>query len=347
MGWQKMDKCKINHTTLKKILIKKILISLFLILSFYASSQFSPQVGINGSEAIPASCPLFKAWAQNAYVERGYLLLEDTSFTIANNNRTSYGTIENIYGPADNKVLSLGDRGCATILLTEPLYNGIGWDFAIFENGFISPYDSSLAFLELATVSVSSDGKNFVTFPCVSLTQDTIQITNFDFLDATKIHNLAGKYISNFGVPFDLDVLQDYYPSILDLNNILYIRICDVGGSINPLLASYDSQGHIINDPYPSPFISGGFDLDAVGLRNIKQEDYVKIYPNPSKDIFYISSKKTINELIISDLHGKILLNLKVNIKFSKINLSFLKSGLYFCLLKINKDIIVKKIILL
>ena len=30
--------------------------------------------------------------------------------------------------------------------------------------------------------------------------------------------------------------------------------------------ASYDSQGHQINDPWPTPFPTGGFDLDAVGV---------------------------------------------------------------------------------
>lgn len=35
--------------------------------------------------------------------------------------------------------------------------------------------------------------------------------------------------------------------------------------------ASYDSQGHQINDPWPTPFYTGGFDLDAVGVIHQKQ----------------------------------------------------------------------------
>lgn len=34
--------------------------------------------------------------------------------------------------------------------------------------------------------------------------------------------------------------------------------------------ASYDSQGHQINDPWPTDFPTGGFDLDAVGVINEK-----------------------------------------------------------------------------
>ena len=35
---------------------------------------------------------------------------------------------------------------------------------------------------------------------------------------------------------------------------------------MNNLYASYDSQGNIINDPFPTPFETGGFDLDAIGV---------------------------------------------------------------------------------
>jgi hypothetical protein len=35
--------------------------------------------------------------------------------------------------------------------------------------------------------------------------------------------------------------------------------------------ASFDSQGHQINDPWPTPFYTGGFDLDAVGVIHQKQ----------------------------------------------------------------------------
>jgi hypothetical protein len=35
--------------------------------------------------------------------------------------------------------------------------------------------------------------------------------------------------------------------------------------------ASNDSQGHQINDPWPTPFYTGGFDLDAVGVIRQKQ----------------------------------------------------------------------------
>ncbi len=312
---------------------RNILNILLLMIFFRSLAQYAPQAGMPGSTALPATSPIFKAWAIQAYIERGFLELGDTTVAINGNNRASFGQIENIYGPADGRVVSLGDKGYVTVFLPQPLYDGPGWDFAVFENGFPNPSDSSMAFLELAYVEVSSDGKHFFTFPCVSLTPDSVQIGGFDMLDASKIHNLAGKYIAGYGVPFDLNELAGYQPNGLNLDSIYYIRIRDVGGSISPLLASYDNQGHIINDPYPTPYQTCGFDLDAIGFIHIKPNNVVKIYPNPSHGQIFIQSPILFNKLIIIDLQGRIVFEKRVNVKFLKIKLSNLKSGLYFCIL--------------
>ena len=39
-------------------------------------------------------------------------------------------------------------------------------------------------------------------------------------------------------------------------------------GSINPLYATYDSLGNMVNDPWPTNGASSGCDLDAVGVIN-------------------------------------------------------------------------------
>ena len=328
-------------------MVRNSLLILLIVMFSRSLAQYAPQAGLPGSTALPATSPLFKAWATQAYIERGFLEIGDTTIAVNGNNKASFGQIKNIYGPADGRVVSLGDKGSVTIVLQQPLYDGPGWDFAVFENGFRSLTDSSMAFLELAYVEVSSDGKHFFPFPSVSLTPDSIQIGAFDMLDASKIHNLAGKYIAGYGVPFDLNDLAVYQRNGLDLNNVYYVRIRDVGGSISPLLASYDSQGHVINDPYPTPYPTCGFDLDAIGLINIKQNNVVKIYPNPSNGQIFIQSPSTINRLIIIDLQGNIVFEKRVNVKFLKIKLSNLKSGLYFCILIGDNMRAVEELILL
>ena len=52
------------------------------------------------------------------------------------------------------------------------------------------------------------------------------------------------------------------------MNDVIAVRITDVVGSIDPALGTKDSLGNLINDPFPTPFASSGFDLNAVGVIN-------------------------------------------------------------------------------
>ncbi|PIQ31448.1 MAG: secretion protein, partial [Bacteroidetes bacterium CG18_big_fil_WC_8_21_14_2_50_41_14] len=217
-----------------------------------------------------------------------------------------YGTPENGIGKADDLVLSLGDGGVATCLFTTPLADGPGWDFAVFENSFDD------TFLELAFVEVSSDGENFVRFSASSLTQTETQVLTFGILDATQLNNLAGKYRGRYGVPFDLNELSG--ESGLDINHIVAIRLVDVVGSLSPLWQSFDQEGRIINDPWPTPFETGGFDLDAVGVIHnqnntgillVDAQNNFLIYPNPINGILFFQSERPVERLSVFSSSGK------------------------------------------
>ncbi|MEO6738908.1 MAG: PEP-CTERM sorting domain-containing protein [Chthoniobacteraceae bacterium] len=179
----------------------------------------------------------------------------------------SYGSGADALGPSDAEannsltVVSLGDGGRITLTFARPIANGPGADFAVFENGITDN------FLELAFVEVSSDGTNFTRFHAVSLTQTATQVGPFDqSIDPTDLYNLAGKYRVGFGTPFDLAELVGT-PG-LDINAVTHVRIVDVVGSIDPLYGTRDSLNNLINDPWPTAFDTGGFDLDAVGVLN-------------------------------------------------------------------------------
>jgi len=157
-------------------------------------------------------------------------------------------------------VVSLGDGGYITLGFERPITNGEGADFAIFENSF------SDTFLELAFVEVSSNGMDYFRFDSISLTPLDTQTPTFDAnMDATNIFNLAGKYGGGYGTPFDLAEMAEKSP-LLDVNSVTHVRVRDVVGSIDPLYATFDSVGHIINDPWKTSFSTGGFDLDAIGV---------------------------------------------------------------------------------
>jgi len=304
-------------------------------------SQFAPPAGISGSTAIHRDSIVFVSWAKKVEIQRGYIDISDKSL-----GYVDYGENDYVLGKADGKVISLGDSGVAIVRLANPVVNGESWDFAIFENGF------SDEFLELAFVEVSSDGEHFFRFPSISLTDTVDQIETFGTLDTRKVHNFAGKYRVNYGTPFDLDSLSDN--EFLDKNNILFIKIIDVVGSISDVFASHDSYGHKVNDPYPTAFNTGGFDLDAIGIIHQKSINRnrnsdilnVMIYPNPFHSHLKIDAKDgIITRIEIIDIYGNKVLSFN-NSGQILYDLSMLSAGMYFVKVNFKNDRNIRKKIL-
>ena len=251
-------------------MIRRIAIySIALFYSIHIYAQFPDKVGTPSCDAIDANSTLIQSWAISSDIKRGRILIADTLTDFA-----SFGISNNALGKADNQVVSLGDGGIATLTFQKPIFDGPGADFAVFENSFEDH------FLELAFVEVSSDGINFIRFPAISNTQDSIQIGTFDYIkDISGLHNLAGKYKVGYGTPFDLSELKNQ--TDVNINAITHIRIIDVIGSIDDQYASKDSRGKKINDPWPTPFETCGFDLDAIAVINQQDIKDVQVFPNP------------------------------------------------------------------
>jgi len=232
-------------------------------LDSFAQGSFAPSAENTGSTAIYKDSSIIKSWATGIELKRGWVNIADTSVKVGGSNKASFGYPAAALGKAEGtstNVVSLGDSGVAILTFDRPIANGNGPDFAVFENGFSNNY------LELAFVEVSSDGKRFVRFPSVSLTQNTLQVGSFGTLDPTNLYNLAGKYMQGYGTPFDLDDIKD--SSNIDLNNIRFVKVVDVVGDIKAPYASHDSKGNVINDPFPTPYASCGFDLEAISVSN-------------------------------------------------------------------------------
>ncbi|MCX6244078.1 MAG: T9SS type A sorting domain-containing protein [Bacteroidetes bacterium] len=304
-------------------------------------AQFPPPAGQPGTTAIFKDSSVFIGWATGCSVHRGYIKISDTALTYNGDNKASYGADTSALGKADESTVSLGDGGWAILTFDQPVGDGPGYDFAVFENGLND------SFLELAFVEVSSDGINFFRFPATSHTQTIAQVGTFGLLDATKINNLAGKYRILFGTPFDLGELNGI-PG-LDVFRITHIRIIDVEGCIQPAYATHDLMGNIINDPWPTPFNTGGFDLDAVGVihTSSSQEDPVFLFPNPVVD------KMTVNllsgswfNIILHDVSGKKVWEKEKIMTNTTLEIGFLSAGIYFATFTMeNGTTEVKKII--
>lgn len=222
-------------------------------------NSFCGAVGTEGCTAIAYDSSIIAAWATGCTVVRGPVDIINPDGPKVRYGNETMGT-----GPASTntqRAVSLGDGGMATLTFAEPIRNVPGYDFAVFENSFND------SFLELAFVEVSTDGERFVRFPATSLTPFDVQTGTNGSTDPTKLNNLAGKYRVGYGTPFDLEELRD--STGIDIDNINYVRVVDVVGTVEPQYATRDAYGHIVNDPYPTRdtvWASGGFDLTGVAV---------------------------------------------------------------------------------
>ncbi len=319
----------------------KNIFSLFLLIYFssYSQGNYAPCADSVGTTAMYKDSSAFVDWAKNCIVTRGYQNILDPSlgYTTIGSNQSGIGMA------GDHDIVSLGDGGNAILTFNHPIINEIGADFAVFENSF------SNVFLELAFVEVSSNGIDFVRFPSHSQTPFNTQIGGFDNLNPKNIHNLAGKYKVNYGTPFDLEDLID--SANVDINNITHLKIIDVIGIVNASQTSYDSYGNQINDPFPTPYPSSGFDLDGVGvihqfvgISNQTELEY-DLFPNPSNGDFKLQFSNTYErEITLYNTLGNKIKAIKTRQK----NLSFnnLSKGFYILNIRINnKEKTIKVII--
>jgi hypothetical protein len=314
-------------------MMRRLLLSISAVIAATsARGQYAPQAGVTGSTAISKNSSLFVGWATGCQLQRGLQQIGDASSGLA-----SLGDASSAMGGPDGNVVSLGDSGVAVLTFATPIVNGPGADFAVFENGFANVANAEEAFLELAFVEVSSDGVNFFRFPATSNTQDTAQLspsTPPSYINARQINNLAGKYIGNWGTPFDLSELAGT-PG-LDVNAITHVRLVDVIGSIGAA-GTNDASGHKINDPFPSPFPSSGFDLDAVGVINAAPTSVgsasaaaVRIFPNPAADRVEVTLPYQAAKLRLTDATGRTLLEQTAVSNHAAFSLMSLAAGTYF-----------------
>ena len=294
---------------------------------------FCGGVGTDGCNAIAVDDNQFVAWATGVVVTRGPQMITNPDIL------ASQGEEANAIGPATPNnvydIVSLGDGGSALITFERPIRNGEGPDFAVFEN------DNYGNFLELAFVEVSSDGEHFVRFPATSLTPTDVQVGSFGSVDPTFINNLAGKFKIGYGTPFDLEELAD--SANINLDSIVYVRVIDVIGTIDPQYASYDAFGHIVNDPWPTNFATSGFDLSGVGVIHQKpvgignhEMPQVFAYPNPCTGTLYIINENA-ERIELYNMSGKLLEVVNGGDTHVTLNMQSYPAGLY--MLKVGNGV--------
>ena len=323
-------------------MIKRLSILLLAMVPVSLWAQFAPAQDKPGTTAMHADSSAFVAWATGCTVERGLMRIDKPE-----NGLASFGEETLALGVPGGTmdVVSLGDGGTATLTFESPICNGIGPDFAVFENGFANAQNPDTWALELGFVEVSSDGENFFRFPAVTYVQTETQLGNAGSIVPEQLHNFASKYGAFYGTPFDLDEVEDN--ALLDKNHITHVRIVDVVGNIDPQYATYDSEGHIINDPWPTGFASSGMDLDAVGVihdiaHDVQENETIAIalYPNPVKERLTVNAEN-LQAVEIFNLVGQLVLTSNSSV----INFDNLNEGVYFVRVKADGMTVTKRVV--
>ena len=324
-------------------MIKRISILLLAMVPVALWAQFAPAQDQPGTTAMHADSSAFVAWAAGCTVERGPMRIDKPE-----NGLASYGADSLALGVPGGTydVVSLGDGGTAILTFESPIYNGEGPDFAVFENGFANAVNPDTWALELGFVEVSSDGVNFFRFPAVTYVQTETQLGNAGSIVPAQLHNFASKYGAFYGTPFDLDEVED--SELLDKNRITHVRIVDVVGNIDPEYATKDSEGHIVNDPWPTAFASSGFDLDAVGvIHDIAHNDVpenaeeaIAVYPNPVRNRLMVKAED-LQSVEIYNLVGQQVMFSTSDI----VDMGALNQGIYFVRINADEKTVTKRVV--
>jgi hypothetical protein len=205
-----------------------------------------------------------QAWATSVEeVVRGPMDIADPGL-----GNASWGEESYVLGEAANDVfltLSLGDGGSITLGLETGIGDGPGDDFAVFENGI---WSEEGFFAELAFVEVSSNGVDFARFAAES--NQSTPVPGGGIVDPANYYNLAGVDPVGTGTGFDLVELTNHPLALsgdLDLQDVGFVRLVDVIGDGS----TFDADSMPVYDPYATPFQTGGFDLNGVGVLNVPE----------------------------------------------------------------------------
>lgn len=203
------------------------------------------------------------AWVDT--LQRGPVDIANPGF-----GNASYGAEADVLGPAlgDNlTVLSLGDGGFITLEFDDSIVDGVGDDFAVFENGFFDNGSGEL-FGEIAFVEVSTNGIDFARLS--TDTTNATAVSGGGTIDPADYDGFAGLHPAGIGTGFDLAELVGHpleTQGLLDLRDVAFVRVVDVVGNGS----TFDDAMNAVYDPYATAFASGGFDLDGVGALHVPE----------------------------------------------------------------------------
>lgn len=189
-----------------------------------------------------------------------------------------------------------------------------------------------------------------------------------DFDDAYKIFNDRLNFYTKSAEGFNLGINHYPYPDSIDIEDTINVslfsyndstieytkhtifleQLYELDGDIRfDLLDHYTNQRiDLVNqrrydffiDTNTSSYGNNRFDIIVyrifTGIKSEKINKMIKVYPNPSSDVFYIANKTLLEELVnitLSDIKGNIIYETKLNLNTEKsfIDLKEFSNGIY------------------
>ncbi|MCC7429624.1 T9SS type A sorting domain-containing protein [bacterium] len=238
----------------------------------------------------------------------------------------------------ENQILSLGANGQIILgFFNNPIIDGNGFDFTVFENVFYVFGDTTDPFRETAVVSVSKDGLFFFDFPYNPQT-----LAGLAGLNPTNGNQNPQNFLVSGGDSFDLQTVG--------LDTAYFVKLTDTG---NLVIDGSDN------------FSGGDFDLDAiVGINfagspskttettNLKNSFVISnVFPNPTNAQvnFTFSGEETFGKVKIFNLLGKTIFEqtMLLNKQFSWKIQENIASGIYVLQVQSKNEVVSKKFTIL
>ncbi|MEM5564348.1 T9SS type A sorting domain-containing protein [Psychroserpens sp. AS72] len=156
-----------------------------------------------------------------------------------------------------------------------------------------------------------------------------------DYYTRINAQNEVEFIFENINLPFD-DVTNDGYV----LYKIKTLESLVLGDTFTNLAEIYfDFNAPIITNTYTTEIAED--DLSVLDFNLIE----TKVYPNPVNDILTIESDAAIHQATCYDINGRIIINSSFNESLTQLDMSPLKSGIYFIKLESNSQIETIKVV--
>lgn len=181
--------------------------------------------------------------------------------------------------------------------------------------------------------TVQSDSLNFVGN----------EVTNTGFLLGNYIlagtdHFQYGNMIRNVLTPAGTNALSD---------TSYYLTSAPLYWTSNPW-PSIGPFGSASTNPAKERFLSGGTrtqcELPVINSVTELESADVIIFPNPSSNVVYIQSRTPIQEIVVSDVFGKVIKSIPAYSANETINVEELSTGFYFVSLSINGEKVISRL---